>query len=105
MLPKTQKAAAVGRLIGYARVSTEEQGTDPQRDELQAAGCAMILEEHASGLASLKWKAAGSLGGLSFERSRADEVQRRAAPNGIVEAVDVMTDSACGLGSGKEDRL
>ena len=42
-------AAAPGRLIGYARVSTEEQGTDPQRDELHAAGCDTILEEHASG--------------------------------------------------------
>ena len=38
-----------GRLIGYARVSTEEQGTDPQLDELRAAGCATMLEEHASG--------------------------------------------------------
>ena len=49
MPPKAQKAAAAGRLIGYARVSTEEQGTDPQADELRAAGCATILEEHASG--------------------------------------------------------
>ena len=38
-----------GRLIGYARVSTEEQGTDPQLDELRAAGCETTLEEHASG--------------------------------------------------------
>ena len=49
MPPKRRKTAAAGRLIGYARVSTEEQGTDPQRDELRAAGCATILEEHASG--------------------------------------------------------
>src|SRR6185437_4076476 len=46
---KTRMAAAPGRLVGYARVSTEEQGTDPQRDELHAAGCDAILEEHASG--------------------------------------------------------
>jgi DNA invertase Pin-like site-specific DNA recombinase len=49
MPPKTQKTAPASRLIGYARVSTEVQGTDPQRDELRAVGCATILEEHASG--------------------------------------------------------
>src|SRR3954453_9177405 len=49
MSPKVQKPAAAGRLIGYARVSTEEQGTDPQTDELRAAGCTTIREEHASG--------------------------------------------------------
>ena len=43
------KTPAPGRLIGYARVSTEDQGTDPQCDELRAAGCASVLEEHASG--------------------------------------------------------
>jgi DNA invertase Pin-like site-specific DNA recombinase len=47
--PKSRKTPAPGRLIGYARVSTDEQGTDPQRDELRAAGCVTILEEHASG--------------------------------------------------------
>ena len=41
--------ASAGRLIGYARVSTEDQGTDPQSDELRAAGCATIYEEQASG--------------------------------------------------------
>src|SRR6266851_607472 len=38
-----------GRLVGYARVSTEDQGTDPQLDELRAAGCHVVHEEHASG--------------------------------------------------------
>jgi len=37
------------RLVGYARVSTEEQLTDAQVDELKAAGCAVIYQEHASG--------------------------------------------------------
>jgi len=46
---KAIKSTAVGRLIGYARVSTEDQGTDPQLDELRAAGCEAVLEEHASG--------------------------------------------------------
>ena len=47
--PKARKCPVVGRLVGYARVSTDDQGTDPQLDELRAAGCATILEEHASG--------------------------------------------------------
>ncbi|MFL5286380.1 MAG: recombinase family protein [Rhodopila sp.] len=36
-------------LVGYARVSTEDQLTTRQLDELHAAGCSEILEEHASG--------------------------------------------------------
>jgi len=37
------------RLIGYARVSTEDQATDAQVDELRAAGCDAIHQEHGSG--------------------------------------------------------
>ena len=47
--PKARNTALPGRMLGYARVSTDEQGTDPQRDELRAAGCEPVLEEHASG--------------------------------------------------------
>jgi len=37
------------RLIGYARVSTEDQATDAQLLELKAAGCELIHQEHGSG--------------------------------------------------------
>jgi len=37
------------RRLGYARVSTEEQATDAQTDELRTAGCTTIFEEHGSG--------------------------------------------------------
>ena len=37
------------RLLGYARVSTEDQATDAQMDELAAAGCSVIIQEHGSG--------------------------------------------------------
>ncbi len=46
---RMRHAGGAMRLIGYARVSTEDQGTDPQADELRAAGCETIVAEHASG--------------------------------------------------------
>ena len=45
----TRQTAISARQIGYARVSTEEQGTDSQLDELRSAGCLAVLEERASG--------------------------------------------------------
>ncbi len=35
--------------IGYARVSTEDQSLDAQRDQLQADGCVKVFEEKITG--------------------------------------------------------
>ncbi len=48
-LMRSSMASPTRRLIGYARVSTEEQATDAQLAELRAAGCEVIHQEHGSG--------------------------------------------------------
>ena len=44
----------MSKRIGYARVSTDDQNLDLQRDALTRSGCASIYEETASGKASLR---------------------------------------------------
>jgi len=47
--------------IGYARVSTEDQTLDLQRDALHEAGCLDIYEEHASGAHATRPELAAAL--------------------------------------------
>ncbi len=51
-----------GRLIGYARVSTDDQATDSQEDDLRAAGCTVIYREYASGSSRARPELARLLG-------------------------------------------
>jgi DNA invertase Pin-like site-specific DNA recombinase len=55
-----------GQQIGYARVSTEDQRLDLQKDALKAAGCRKIFEDRASGARSER---AGLAQALSHLRS------------------------------------
>lgn len=48
-LEGSDPSPAPQRLIGYARISTDDQASDTQVDELRAAGCERIFEEHGSG--------------------------------------------------------
>lgn len=48
-------------LIGYARVSTDEQNTAAQRNALRAAGCQTVYEDKASGAARERPQLASAL--------------------------------------------
>lgn len=54
-------------LIGYARVSTDDQDTAAQQDALKAHGCTLIYEDKASGGARDRPKLAQAMARVTSE--------------------------------------
>src|ERR1700723_922174 len=67
------------------------------------ASCDAIRLERENGLARHLWRAFSILRCPPLELKRADEVERRMAADGIVEAVDVTADCGRGFGPALED--
>jgi DNA invertase Pin-like site-specific DNA recombinase len=59
-------SSSPARTIGYARVSTGDQGLAAQVAQLKAAGCSRIVEETASGGSRKRPALSGLLAGLAF---------------------------------------
>ncbi len=47
---QTADVQPLQRLVGYARLSTDDQAGDTQLDELRGAGCDRIYQEHGTGV-------------------------------------------------------
>jgi DNA invertase Pin-like site-specific DNA recombinase len=91
-------------LIGYARVSTDDQNLHLQMDALSAAGCEKIYTDHISGV-----KAARPGLSLAFEVARTDDVlviwrldRLGRSLKDLIEKMDTLEKRGIGLSSLQE---
>jgi len=87
--------------LGYARVSTEDQSLDAQRQKLTAAGCEMMFEEKVSGARRHRPELERLLGqirkGDVLVISRLDRLARSTAE--LLRITEVLTEKSAGLQS------
>ena len=88
-------------LIGYARVSTDDQNLDLQKDALEKIGCECIHEDHISGV---KDQRPGLQTALDYARKgdtlvvwRLDRLSR--SLKDLIEMVNLLDDKGIGLKS------
>lgn len=88
-------------LIGYARVSTEGQTLDAQREQLRAAGCERLYEEKASGARADRPQLSRALSSLTagdvLVVTRLDRLAR--STRDLLNAVALISDRGAGLKS------
>jgi DNA invertase Pin-like site-specific DNA recombinase len=87
--------------LGYARVSTEDQSLDVQRQKLTAVGCEMVFEEKVSGARRHRPELERLLGqirkGDVLVISRLDRLARSTAE--LLRITEVLTEKSAGLQS------
>src|SRR5271156_3814470 len=83
-------------------IKRQDHPAPPQPGRQPSGQCRPLSGSH-HGLARRLWRAFSILRCPPFELKRADEVERRMAADGIVEAVDVTADCAGGFDPALED--
>ena len=88
-------------LIGYARVSTDDQDLQLQRTELRVAGCIRLFEEKRSGAKRDRPELAGLMGHLRagdvLVVTRLDRLAR--STRDLLDIAQQLTDAEAGLRS------
>ncbi|MFL6797469.1 MAG: recombinase family protein [Xanthobacteraceae bacterium] len=100
-MTKTSTAPVVGRIIGYARVSTGGQDLTSQQHALQAAGAAKIYREKISGARSDRPELAKALKSLEpgdvLLVTRLDRLAR--STRDLLNVLDLVTKAGAGFKS------